>query len=74
MRLPDGSTVLLNEGSELSYSTSFGKQAREVTLTGEGYFDVQHNLSKPFKVLTGNVTTTVLGTAFNIKAYPGSRK
>ena len=74
VRLPDGSTVLLNEGSELSYSTSFGKQAREVTLTGEGYFDVQHNLSKPFKVLTGKVTTTVLGTAFNIKAYPGQQE
>lgn len=71
VRLPDGSTVLLNEGSELSYSTSFGQLAREVILTGEGYFDVHSDPSKPFKVLTGKVTTTVLGTAFNIKAYPG---
>lgn len=74
VRLPDGSTVLLNQDSELSYSTSFGKQAREVTLIGEGYFDVRHDSSKPFKVLTGDVTTTVLGTAFNVKAYPGQRE
>ena len=71
VRLPDGSTVLLNEGSELSYPTSFGEQVRKVTLTGEAYFDVRHDPSKPFKVLTGKVTTTVLGTAFNVKAYPG---
>lgn len=71
LRLPEGSTVLLNEGSVLSYSASFGKQSREVILTGEGYFDVQHDPSRPFKVLTGQVTTTVLGTAFNVKAYPG---
>lgn len=74
VRLPDGSTVLLNEDSELSYSTSFGKQTREVTLIGEGYFDVQQDPSKPFKVLTGKVTTTVLGTAFNVKAYPGQQE
>lgn len=74
LRLPDGSTVLLNEESDLSYSTSFGKQTREVTLRGEGYFDVQHDPSKPFQVRTGNVTTTVLGTAFNVKAYPGEQE
>jgi len=71
VHLPDGSTALLNEGTELSYTSSFGEHTREVTLTGEGYFDVRHNTSKPFKVLTGKVTTTVLGTAFNVKAYPG---
>jgi transmembrane sensor len=74
IHLPDGSTVLLNEGSELTYSESFGQQTREVTLTGEGYFDVQHDPSKPFKVLTGKVTTTVLGTAFNVKAYPDQKE
>lgn len=71
VHLPDGSTVLLNEGTKLSYASSFGEQAREVTLTGEGYFDVRHDSSKPFKVLTGKITTTVLGTAFNVRAYPG---
>lgn len=74
VNLPDGSSVLLNEGSELSYSDSFGKRAREVALTGEGYFDVRHDPSKPFKVLTGKVTTTVLGTAFNVRAYPGQQE
>lgn len=46
------------------------KKTREVTLVGEAYFDVRHNAGKPFKVHTGKVTTTVLGTAFNIKAWP----
>ena len=74
IHLPDGSTVLLNEGTKLSYTSSFGEQAREVILTGEGYFDVQHDSSRPFKVLTGKVTTTVLGTAFNVEAYPGQEE
>jgi ferric-dicitrate binding protein FerR (iron transport regulator) len=65
---------LLNEDSELSYSTLYGRQIREVTLVGEGYFDVQHDPSKPFKVLTGQVTTTVLGTTFNVRAYPGQHE
>lgn len=71
VRLPDGSTVLLNDQSRLSYSAAFGEQVREVTLVGEGYFDIQYIPSKPFKVITGEITTTVLGTAFNVKAYEG---
>lgn len=74
VHLPDGSTVLLNEGSKLTYSTSFGKRGREVALTGEGYFDVRHDPSRPFTVVTGNVTTTALGTAFNVRAYPGQQE
>ncbi len=70
LKLPDGSTVVLNAGSHLEYPASFdGKGRREVLLRGEGYFDIQHDASKPFIVRTGNLTTTVLGTAFNIKAY-----
>ena len=68
IKLPDGSTVLLNSGSTLDYSGYFHK-SREVTLTGEGYFDIVHDPSRPFVVHTGNLKTTVLGTAFNIKAY-----
>lgn len=74
VRLPDGSMVILNDASELSYTAAFGKTAREVTLTGEGYFDVQHDPERPFRVLTSGVTTTVLGTAFNVKAYPGQEE
>lgn len=71
IKLPDGSTVILNEGSQLEYPESFdNKTTRDVTLTGEGYFDVKSDPSKPFIVVTGKIKTTVLGTAFNIKAYP----
>jgi transmembrane sensor len=65
--LPDASTVLLNENSTLTYVRRYGYDTREVTLTGEGYFDVAHNPFTPFKVRTGKLVTTVLGTAFNIK-------
>lgn len=70
IKLPDGSTVVLNAGSKLDFPESFAGDAREVTLTGEGYFDITHDSMRPFVVHTGKVRTTVLGTAFNIKAYP----
>lgn len=69
IHLPDGSTVLLNEGSELSYAGTFGRESRQVILKGEAYFNVAHDPSRPFIVRTRNVTTTVLGTVFNVKAY-----
>lgn len=72
--LADGSTVLLNEGSHLEYPEQFSGNTREVVLNGEGYFDIYHDASKPFIVHTGKVSTTVLGTAFNIKAYPGQHE
>ena len=68
--LPDGSTVLLNAQSSLSIGKEFNQTYREVTLKGEGYFDVVHNKSKPFKVHTAEFNINVLGTAFNVKAYP----
>lgn len=72
IRLPDGSTVLLNTGSQLNYPDSFGN-TREVHLTGEAYFDIRHNNNKPFIVYAGNTRTVVLGTAFDIKAFPGQQ-
>lgn len=69
--LPDGSMVTLNEGSKLDYPAAFNQSTRDVYLTGEAFFDVQHDASKPFLVHTGNFVTKVLGTAFNIRAYPG---
>jgi ferric-dicitrate binding protein FerR (iron transport regulator) len=74
VRLQDGSTVLLNEGSHLDYPDVFVAGTREVTLTGEAYFDIRHDTLRPFIVHTGNVSTTVLGTAFNIKAYPEQKE
>ena len=68
-RLPDGSTVLLNTGSTLSYNDSFGANNRKVILSGEAYFDVTHDPAHTFTVHSGGITTAVLGTAFNVKAY-----
>ena len=69
--LPDGSKIVLNANSELNFNrAAFGKTAREVNLVGEATFDVTHDASKPFLVRTGKVTTKVLGTEFNINAYP----
>ena len=73
IHLPDGSTVLLNEGSRLSYPDNFSGSKREVELTGEAYFDIREEKGRPFVVRAGNVTTTVLGTSFNIMAYPGKK-
>jgi transmembrane sensor len=71
VNLPDGSHVWLNAGSRLDYaSTDFNSKGREVYLSGEAYFDIVHNASRPFIVRSGNMQVKVLGTAFNIKAYP----
>ncbi len=65
--LPDGSTVLMNEHAELTYSpASFRNGSRDVTLQGEAYFDIAHDPAKPFRVKSGTVVTRVLGTAFNV--------
>ncbi|GEP94957.1 FecR family protein [Chitinophaga cymbidii] len=68
--LPDSSTVVLQKGSSLIYPETFKGDKREVTLTGEAYFDIYQQQDKPFVIHSGKVITTVLGTAFNIKAYP----
>lgn len=67
---PDGSRIWLNSNSELDYSSSFSGATREVTLRGEAYFDIKHDPLRPFIIHTGKVKTTVLGTAFNIRAIP----
>ncbi|MBO9562964.1 MAG: FecR domain-containing protein [Niastella sp.] len=67
--LPDGTTVTLNKDSHLDYPATFSDSTREVTLTGEAFFDVKHDPGKPFMVHTGAFVTRVLGTAFNIRAY-----
>jgi len=73
VRLPDGSTVLLNDNSTLKYDQKdFNSKTREVTLTGEAFFDIKRNEEKPFIVHTGKVETKVLGTAFNINAFNSS--
>ncbi|RZL47967.1 MAG: anti-sigma factor, partial [Pedobacter sp.] len=68
--LPDGTTVLLNAKSSLSVGKDFNGKLREVILTGEAFFDVEHNKEKPFQVHTADFNINVLGTSFNVKAYP----
>lgn len=74
LTLPDGSHVLLQANSRLQYPEAFNASTREVTLTGEAYFDVAHNPAQPFIIHSGNIKTTVLGTAFNIKAWPEDKE
>ena len=71
--LPDGTSVWLNSGSRLTYDSAFGKTLREVSLTGEAFFDVAKNKQKPFIIHTGNINIRVLGTSFNVKSYPGDK-
>ena len=71
IQLPDGSQVWLNAGSRLDYvNADFTNHHREVYLTGEAFFDIVHNPSSPFIVRSGDMQIRVLGTSFNVKAYP----
>ena len=70
IRLPDGSAVWLNASSDLTYGEDFGKELREVNLTGEAFFDVAKDPEHPFIIHTKVVDVKVLGTAFNVKSYP----
>ncbi|GAA4317781.1 FecR domain-containing protein [Mucilaginibacter gynuensis] len=67
--LPDSSVVTLNSGSSLVVRSNFGQNTREVSLSGEAYFQVTKDRTRPFIVSTGIVKTRVLGTAFNVQAY-----
>lgn len=67
--LPDGSGVWLNAATSLTYPTNFNGDTRTVKLSGEAYFEVAHDASKPFIVEAANTQTKVLGTHFNISAY-----
>ncbi len=67
--LPDGTNVRLNAESTLIYPEEFEKNRREVTLSGEGFFEVAKNPDKPFVVRATDFSTQVLGTAFNVSAY-----
>jgi len=70
VELPDGSRVTLNRYSTLSYPEKFKTGNREITLTGGAYFAVSKDADHPFIVQTGAVDVRVLGTEFNVEAYP----
>jgi transmembrane sensor len=74
LTLPDGTLVKLNAGSSITYNgKEYGNSIREVNLTGEAFFDVVKNPEKPFIIHTSKINIRVLGTAFNVKSYPGEK-
>jgi transmembrane sensor len=67
--LPDGTKGMLNSGSKLSYSLPFSNN-RRIILEGEAWFEVTHDEEHPFTINSGSSSVVVLGTSFNISAYP----
>ncbi|MBD3631124.1 FecR family protein [Cyclobacterium sp.] len=72
--LADGTRVMLNAGSSLSYEENRFKAVRDVFLEGEAFFEVAHDPNRPFTVNAGGVKTTALGTSFNIMAYKDEKQ
>ncbi|WP_407643615.1 FecR family protein [Chitinophaga japonensis] len=70
LQLPDGSALQLNGGSTLTLAADFNQHNRNVYLSGEAYFEVAPDARRPFLVHTPAILIKVLGTAFNVKAYP----
>ncbi|WP_159470307.1 FecR family protein [Dyadobacter sp. 3J3] len=69
LQLPDGSSLLLNGGSTIRFQNDFSHKRNIEIIDGEVFFDVKHDAARPFIIKSGVLTTQVLGTAFNIKAY-----
>ncbi len=69
LTLPDGSEVWLNSASSIRFPTAFKGNERKVEITGEAYFEITKNKSKPFLVVSARQTVEVLGTHFNVNAY-----
>ena len=68
--LPDRTKVYLNAGSRLIYPENFSGETRKVYLVGEAFFEVKHDVNHPFIVMVGDLSIKVLGTRFNVSAYP----
>lgn len=71
--LPDGSRVWLNADTKISYHRKFRGRTREINLTGEAYFSVVRDTTRPFIVTTSALDIKVLGTVFNVKSYPDDK-
>lgn len=71
--LPDGTTVILNANSEITFPKEFGKE-RLVRLNGEAFFDVKRDEAHPFIISAGEAVVSVLGTSFNVRAYSGDKE
>lgn len=72
--LPDSSEIWMNAGTSFKYPKKFKGDQRTVYLDGEAYFSIRKDQSKPFVVQTGNISVKVLGTQFNVKAYPDDER
>lgn len=70
MTLSDGTRVWVNAATKITFPLNFPSHTRKVELEGEAYFEVAKDKTKPFIVSTRNLTIQVLGTSFNVKAYP----
>ncbi len=70
MSLPDGTQVWLNSDSRIDYNTGFNIDNRDITVSGEVFFDVNRSEAASFRVTAGGVSVVVHGTAFNVSAYP----
>jgi ferric-dicitrate binding protein FerR (iron transport regulator) len=73
LELSDGTIVWLNAGSRLAFPSEFKGSNRTVHLEGEGYFEVAHDRDAPFFVKTKKMKVSVLGTKFNVSAYPSDK-
>ena len=69
LALPDGTIVIMNSGTKITYPEKFGSQIRLVSLAGEAYFDVKEDSSRSFVVNAQGLKVKVSGTTFNIRAY-----
>ena len=74
INLPDGSKVWLNRDSKITYVGDFGNKTREVYLSGEAFFDVAKDKTKPFIIHTRTINLKVLGTAFNVRSYDNEKE
>jgi transmembrane sensor len=71
--LPDGTQVWINADSKITYDQHFPGKYREVYLTGEAYFDVVRDTTRPFIIHTRSIDVRVLGTSFNVRSYPNEK-
>lgn len=72
--LPDSTVIHLGAGSKIRYEKSFSSVKRLVELDGEAFFDVRHHPKRPFVVKSGQISTVVLGTSFNVKGFSTKNK
>jgi transmembrane sensor len=73
MMLPDGTKVWMNAHTQIKYPADFTTSHREISISGEAYFEVKHDAESPFTVRTENYNIKVLGTSFNVSDYPNDK-